>query len=141
MHDPRALKIHIDGSAFRNPGHEGGLAGIAEFPESLARDPEVIFQESFDGTTNNRMELKACIRSLEWVEDNSKPLGFPRVIILSDSKYVTDNHRLVPSWRKNGWRNRHGRPIENKELWRKFLSVRSRIRVILEITWSAGKST
>src|SRR5436309_2800173 len=47
MHDPNALKIYIDGSAYRNPGHEGGLAGVAEFPDSLNREPEVIFEESY----------------------------------------------------------------------------------------------
>jgi len=35
-----------------------------EFPESLARKPEVIFQEAYDGTTNQRVELRACIRAL-----------------------------------------------------------------------------
>ncbi len=39
------------------------------------------------------------------------------------------------------WRNRHNRPLENKELWRRFLSVRSRVPVRLDIEWNLGKST
>ncbi len=141
MSDPHALKIYIDGSAYRNPGHEGGLAGIAEFPDSLNRDPEIIFEESYDGTTNNRMELRACIRAFEYVRANARALGISRAIILSDSQYVVENHKFAPSWRKNGWRNRHNRPIENRELWRRFLSVRSRVRMRLDVEWNHGKST
>lgn len=141
MLDPYALKIYIDGSAFRNPGHEGGLAGIAEFPEHLNREPETIFEESYCGTTNNRMELNACIRAIEYVEDNAKTLAISRAIILSDSRYVVENHKIVVSWRKNGWRNRHGRPVENRDLWKRFLSVRSRVRTRIDIDWNLGKST
>jgi ribonuclease HI len=64
MYDPNALQLYIDGSAYRNPGHEGGLAGIAEFPERLSREPEIILEESYHQTANSRMELRACIRAL-----------------------------------------------------------------------------
>lgn len=141
MHDPYALKIYIDGSTYRNPGHEGGLAGIAEFPESLNREPEIIFQESFDRTTNNRMELRACLLALEYIRANAKALGIGRALILSDSQYVIESHKIAHVWRKNGWRNRHGKPVENKELWREFLSLRSKSSVRTEIQWNLGKST
>ena len=42
--DPHALKIYIDGSAFKNPGGPGGLAGIAEFPDHMNRANEVLFE-------------------------------------------------------------------------------------------------
>jgi ribonuclease HI len=129
MHDPYALKIYIDGSAYRNPGHEGGLAGIAEFPDGLNRDPEIIFEESYDRTTNNRMELRACIRAFKYIRENAKPLNISRAIILTDSQYVIENHKYAPFWRKNGWRNRHNRPVENKELCREVLSLRSKAPV------------
>jgi ribonuclease HI len=45
--DPHALKLYVDGSALKNPGGPGGIAGIAEFPDRMNR------------TTNNRMELLA----------------------------------------------------------------------------------
>jgi ribonuclease HI len=141
MHDPHALKIYIDGSAYRNPGHEGGLAGIAEFPDSLDREPEIIFEESYDRTTNNRMELRACIRAFEYIRENAKPLRLSRAIILTDSQYVIENHKFAPFWRKNGWRNRHNRPVENKELWREILSLRSKVPVRVDIKWNLGKST
>jgi ribonuclease HI len=141
MYDPHALKIYIDGSAYRNPGHEGGLAGIAEYPENHNRDPEIVFEESYDGTTNNRMELRACLRALEHVSHNASSLGILRAIVFSDSQYVVENHRRVPRWRADKWKNRHGRPIENADLWRQFLSVRTKIRIRVDIEWNLGKST
>jgi ribonuclease HI len=141
MLDPYALKVYIDGSAFRNPGHEGGLAGVAEFPERLNRGPEIIFTEGYKKTTNNRMELRAFIQALEYVCDNANALDISRAIILSDSEYIVDNHKFASLWRKNSWRNRHGRPVENKDLWKRFLSVRSRVRARLDVEWNRGKST
>lgn len=141
MLDPYALKIYIDGSASRNPGHAGGVAGIAEFPERLNRESEVIFTEGYLKTTNNRMELRAWIQALEYVCDNARVLDISRAIILSDSRYIVENHSFASLWRRNGWRNRHGRPIENKDLWKRFLSLRSRIRVRLDVEWNRGNST
>jgi len=45
------------------------------------------------------------------------------------------------SWRKNGWRNRHDRPVENKELWREFLSLRPKASIRVDIAWNQEKST
>jgi ribonuclease HI len=141
MYDPYALRIYIDGSAFRNPGHEGGLGGIAEFPEGLNRNAEIIFEESYHRTTNNRMELRACLRALEYIHEHARPLGANRAIIYTDSQYVNENYRFAQFWRKNGWRNRHGRPVENKDLWKQFLSLRSKTTVRTDMQWNAGKST
>jgi len=35
--DPRAMQIHTDGSAYRNPGHISGCAAFARYPEHLNR--------------------------------------------------------------------------------------------------------
>jgi ribonuclease HI len=141
MHDPYALKIYVDGSAYRNPGHEGGLAGVAEFPDNLDREPEIIFEESYGQTTNNRMELQACLRALNYVEENARRLGVTRAIIFTDSRYVHENTKFAPFWRKNGWTNRHCRPVENKDLWKEFLSLRTRTQVRTDIEWNPGKSS
>lgn len=141
MYDPYALIILIDGSAYRNPGHEGGLAGIAQFPEALNREPEIIFEESFSRTTNNRMELRACLRALEYIRDIARSLGVSRAIILTDSQYVVEGQSSSRFWRREGWKTRHGRPIENRDLWRKFLSLRASAPVRVDIAWNRGKSS
>jgi ribonuclease HI len=40
---------------------------VAKFPESWNRDDEVIFNEGFYETSNNRMELQACIKAHEYI--------------------------------------------------------------------------
>jgi ribonuclease HI len=114
--DPHALKLYIDGNCYQNPGGAGAIACVAHFPEDWNRPDEIIFNEGFHETTNNRMELSACIRALEYVADKGKALGVERVLIVTDSKYVHDNHKRPVTWRSNKWMNHAGVPIENPDL-------------------------
>ena len=102
-HDPYALYIHIDGSAFNNPGGEGGIAAIVEYPLSLNRDPETIFAIGYTATTNNRMELSACIKALEWARMNAPLLKPPRIVIITDSTYVYEHHNHAGKSRFGKW--------------------------------------
>ena len=131
--DSHALKIHIDGSALKNPG-SGGIAAIVEYPDGWGRENEEIFRIGFHATTNNRMELIACIRAIEYVR-TEMPREVQRVIIVTDSQYVSNNHRYASAWRRNGWKNSAGRPVENKDLWKGFLSLRASSRVRTDIVW------
>jgi ribonuclease HI len=139
--DPHALKLYIDGSCYKNPGGTGACACVAKFPESWNREDEPIFQEGFHETTNNRMELTACIRAFEYVADQGHALKVQRVIIVTDSLCVYDNYNRAAEWRRNGWNNWSGRPIENSDLWKRFLMVRSKVVVRTEIHWRKGKKT
>jgi hypothetical protein len=67
-------------------------------------------------------------------------LGVRRVIIVSDSMYVNDNHGRAPYWKKDKWKNLSGRPVENHDLWNEFLSLRPKVRASTEIQWVRGKS-
>ncbi|MCL4524442.1 MAG: hypothetical protein M1453_03235 [Acidobacteria bacterium] len=141
MYDPHAHKIHIDGSALKNPGGPGGLAGMIEFPEALNRECEVVFEEGYKATTNNRMELLACIRALEYLCAEAKTLGVTRALIITDSLYLQQYCNNARLWRRDGWKNAEGRPIENAELWKEFLARRQKIRVPFELKWQRGKTT
>ncbi len=139
--DPHALKLYIDGSCYKNPGGAGAYACVAKFPESWNREDEPVFQEGFHETTNNRMELSACIRAFEYVADQGYALRVQRVIIVTDSLYVYNNYNRAAEWRRNAWKNLSGRPIENSDLWKRFLSVRLKVSVRTEIHWKKGKKS
>jgi ribonuclease HI len=139
--DPHALKLYIDGNCYQNPGGAGAIACVAHFPEDWNRPDEIIFNEGFHETTNNRMELSACIRALEYVADKGKALGVERVLIVTDSKYVHDNHKRPVTWRSNKWMNHAGVPIENPDLWRQFLTALKNVKVRTEIIWKKGKKS
>jgi ribonuclease HI len=87
------------------------------------------------------MELLACIQALKWIRAHSPWPGVSRVQVETDSQYVKDNIIRAPSWRKNGWRNQHEEPIENRDLWKEFLSAYQRVGMTVHFEWVAGKRT
>lgn len=139
--DPRAIKIYIDGSALKNPGGPGGFAAWIEFPIDWDRLDEPLFQEGFHETTNNRMELLACIRAFEYVRRHTFDVDVQRVQIVTDSTYVHDYFFLADRWRRNGWRNLDGRPVENRDLWKTLLSIRNKVKVRTEVERMPGKTS
>jgi ribonuclease HI len=139
--DPRALHIYTDGSCYRNPGGNSGCAAIVQYPEHLGRDDEQIVDFGCSESSNNRMELLACIRALKWVRSKSPWPGVSRVQIITDSQYVKDNIARALAWRKNDWRNEHGEPRENWTLWRDFLSAYQKVGMVVHFGWMAGKKT
>jgi ribonuclease HI len=137
--DPYALKIYIDGSSLKNPGGASGFAGRAEYPDNWNRLDEVLFSTGYESSTNNRMELLACVTAMEHVRDNV--LGVQRVQIVTDSRYVHDNIPRAERWRHDQWKNQYGRPIENADLWQRFLSVRQKLRIRTDFVWLKGKKS
>ena len=139
--DPHALHIYTDGSCYKNPGGESGYAGMVEYPEHLQRDEEQIFDFGCAESSINRMELLACIHALQWIRQNAPWDGITRVQILTDSQYVTSNLFRARGWRKNGWRNQHGEPRENSDLWKQLLSAHPKAGIMVTFEWVAGKKT
>src|SRR4051794_11390054 len=124
--DPHAIKIYIDGSAVKNPGGAGGIAAWMEFPLDWNRPDEPLFSEGFQQSTNNRMELLACVNAFRYVREQGYDLQVQRVQIVTDSRYVHDSFGRAENWRRNGWRNVDGKPVENRDLWKDLLSLRAK---------------
>jgi len=101
---------------------------------------EIVFQ-GFSESTINRMELSACIAAMEWVRDQEIGRKYNRVQIFSDSQYVVNGQVNAPFWQKAKWRTGAGRPIDNSELWKKFLSIRSKAGIRIDVCKVQNKST
>ena len=71
-------------------------------------------------TSNQRMELTACIRALERITAKDIPVD-----VFSDSAYLVNcmNQQWYKTWQRNGWKNAKKQPVENKELWTTLLSL------------------
>ena len=71
-------------------------------------------------TTNNKMEMKACIESLKTLKKKDIP-----VEVYTDSAYVCNciNQEWYVKWRSNGWKNSKKDPVENKDLWVEMLTL------------------
>ena len=92
-------KIYTDGACIGNPG-PGGWAAII-----LTEDDK---KEIFGGeklTTNNRMELTAAIKALEFcIESEGKQPSLKQVEIYTDSNYLKEGITVwINTWEKNNW--------------------------------------
>jgi ribonuclease HI len=137
--DPHAVQISIDGSCYPNEGRKSGYAGVVVYPDDPT-EHEIVFQ-GFAESTINRMELSACIAALKWVKTEAIGRQYSRVQIFSDSQYVVNGQFSAPFWQKAKWRTAAGRPIDNWELWKDFLSAKSKAGVRVDISKVKNKST
>ncbi|MBI3195559.1 MAG: ribonuclease HI [Ignavibacteriae bacterium] len=110
-----SIIIFCDGACSGNQfsKNKGGWGVVLKFGEHM--------KELYGGeknTTNQRMELTACIKALEAIKQNEIPIE-----IYTDSAYLVNcmNQRWYEKWQRNGWKNAHKKPVENKELWEKLL--------------------
>ena len=119
------VKIYTDGGCLVNPG-PGGYGVVLT---TAAKRSEL--SGGFRRTTNNRMELMACIVGLEAVDADGT------VAIYTDSKYLANG--ITKGWAKR-WRamqwERAGEPIPNADLWQRLLALCERRAVSFE--WLRG---
>jgi ribonuclease HI len=140
--DPRAIHIYTDGSCYGNPGGESGCAAIVHFPEQLNRPDEQIVDFGCNESSINRMELLPCIEAVRWVSQNAGWEDVTRIIIVTDSQYVTDNLRRAPQWKKQGWKNASGETKFNEDLWDRLLKGITKVGKIglrVDVVWQVGK--
>jgi ribonuclease HI len=83
-------------------------------------------------TTNNRMELMACIAGLRALKPGC------RVTLHSDSRYVVRGvtRGWARRWRANDWQRRKGVRAENADLWAQLLDLLDLHAV--EVRWVRG---
>lgn len=116
------VTIYTDGSSRGNPG-PGGY-GVVMMSGKHRKE----LSAGFKRTTNNRMELLSVIVALESLKG-----GGHNVRVYSDSKYVVDavEKGWVFNWQKKAFKGK-----KNPDLWRRFLAIYPRSRVIF--TWVKG---
>lgn len=118
------LQIYSDGSCYPNPGGVGGFGYVA------VKNGKVVKTDhgSVEDTTNNRMELIAAIKALEWSKDTE-------IKLFSDSQYLIRGATTwLQNWKKTNFRS--GK-IKNKDLWIQLDElIRDRETIIFE--WVRG---
>jgi len=112
--------IYTDGSCDKH--NYGGWASIL-----LLNNKEYEISGNCKNTTNNRMELLAVIKALEFLESrNNRKYN---VKVMTDSKYVQNGigawekgkpskkkQGWIVKWQSNNW-NRKDSQLKNKDLW------------------------
>ena len=129
MHE---VDMYTDGAARGNPDGPGGYGTIIKFTDTKGVVHERQFSKGYIRTTNNRMELMACIIGFEAL---TKPC---KVKVYSDSKYLTDafNKSWVASWIKNNWVRPKVGPVKNVDLWKRLLKAMEKHQT--EYIWIKG---
>ena len=107
------VRLYSDGSCIVNPG-PGGYGVIIKSGRHRKE-----FSAGFRLTTNNRMELHACIAGLQTLR------GHQTVEIYSDSAYLVNGMTKgwAARWQANGWMRSGHEKAENSDLWEELLKL------------------
>ncbi len=118
--------IYTDGACKFNPG-PGGYGVLL-----VSKHKTKKISEGFRLTTNNRMELLACIIGLESIKKECI------INIYSDSAYVVNsiNKGWAKKWKANNWKRNKKDYADNIDLWDRFLNIYDKHKVIMN--WVKG---
>ena len=121
------INIYTDGACSGNPGIGGWGVVI------LVNKQEILLNGGDQFTTNNKMELIAAIKALEYFETKKD------LTIYTDSKYVMDGiESWIINWKKNGWKTSTKKIVKNRELWMQLDDLISKHNVTWK--WVKGHS-
>lgn len=123
---PGEIVVYTDGGCAGNPG-PGGYGAVI-----LAGGTRSEIAGGFRLTTNNRMELMACIAALETLRPPAD------VVLHSDSRYVVNgiSKGWARRWRANGWMRTKTEEALNADLWSRLLDLCDECRV--RFVWVHG---
>jgi ribonuclease HI len=137
-----ALNIFTDGSCLPSPRRGGVGIHFVTVNEVGDEVIENLSVPGYRGETNNRMELQACITSLEASLHRDLPSKIRRVIISSDSTYVIIHYKSAMfRWPHTKWMRTNGEPVLNADLWKKLVRLilkLQRLRLRVEFHWVKG---
>ncbi len=122
----KEVTIYTDGACLGNPG-PGGYGAVLQYG---AHKKEL--SAGFKLTTNNRMEMLACIVALKALKEPCK------VTLHSDSKYVVDSitKGWAKRWQSKGWMRNAREKAINPDLWENLLTAISLHQVTFK--WVKG---
>ena len=128
------IKIYTDGACIGNPGPGGWAAVII----SENGKNEIFGGEKL--TTNNRMELTAAIKALEFCNQTKEgQLSLKQIKIYTDSTYLKDGITIwIKNWEKNNWKTSDKKNVKNIDLWKKLKEL-TKVHQI-EWSWVKGHS-
>ena len=118
--------IYTDGGCHSSTG-TGGWAAIIKIEGYRT----ISLSGGEKNTTNNRMELTAAIKALEFML--AKEVPTEHIEFTSDSKYVVNGiTQWVPGWKNKGWITSADEPVVNRDLWERLDELNAK----LDISWN-----
>jgi ribonuclease HI len=122
--ESETVTIYCDGACSGNQfkGNRGGWGAVLSY-----KDAGKEIRGGERNTSNQRMELMGCIEALECLKGEKLD-----VLVCSDSAYLVNGmqQKWYERWEKNGWLNYHRKPVENRDLWERLLTLVRRHHVV-----------
>ena len=113
----KPVNFYTDGACSGNQNEEniGGWGAILEYGDTVKE-----LHAGEVNTTNNKMELDAVINAFRQLKRDSLTIR-----VFTDSSYVANCflNRWYVNWRRNGWKNKKGQPVENRDRWEELISM------------------
>lgn len=110
-HIMKVQHIYTDGSCLGNPGPWWWAYLITDGDSIIVQNAGPISQ-----TTNNQMELYACIQALQYIVDHG--LHHSLWVCHTDSRYIQDWLTYLTRWKQYGWKTRNRQMVKNQMLWK-----------------------
>lgn len=122
----RSVHIYTDGGCIDNPGPGGYGAVIIE--EGRRRE----LSGGYRLTTNNRMEIMACIKAIGSLKKNA------HAVLFTDSQYVANaiTKGWALKWRSKNWMRDKSQKALNSDLWAELLKLLERHDIV--VRWVRG---
>lgn len=130
INDPNVAWVYTDGACSGNPGIGGWAFYLAvQLEGGLKVFHAADFEEE---TTNNKMEMKAVLKALNFLESKGH---VSNVVVFTDSSYVANGlQSWIWGWIKNSWKKKDGSEVANEKLWKALHQQKGRFEnVILEV--------
>ena len=125
------ISVFTDGACLGNPG-KGGWAVKIRYPSQQVKN----ISGNVEQTTNNRMELTAAIEALEVLQASQEGED---IVLHSDSQYlVRGMNSWTTQWQRRGWRTAAKKPVLNKDLWLRLLTLTENLKPKPQFLWIKG---
>ena len=131
---PREIMVFTDGSTINN-GSKNAKGGVGVFfaDNDLRNISKSIVSSNVNGkVTNNICELIGVILAIEKIVATETTMNKVRIVIMTDSDYIVKSVlKYSINWRKNGYKNKQGKPIKNIVLMKKVIELVEKYNVKL----------
>ncbi|USS84793.1 ribonuclease H family protein [Fructilactobacillus myrtifloralis] len=137
------IVVFTDGGS-RNHGNVAGGHVQASDPAAWAYLIDYAGRQHADsagewGVTNNKMEITALVKALQWLRAHD--FQHEQVGVVSDSRYVLNaiQKGWLAGWQRRGWKRAAGE-LKNKELWQQLAALLTEF-THLQLAWTKGHAT
>jgi len=125
------VTVYTDGGCKPNPG-PGGWGAVLLYGEGKKKRKKEL-KGAEEEATNNRMELRAAIEALKYLDEGHE------VSLTTDSQYLRKGvTEWMAGWQRKGWMTASGSAVKNRDLWQELQIEIERHKITWK--WTRGHS-